>query len=209
MSRSSFHCPIAPEHNVITGIIVRRCLFDGKCPYESWLFSVNKRHFPPAKYSGETEVPSIGTFFVIHSPRGRGTNHRPREGGGWWRSPAMHRRPQRWISRCRPTRPHRRPLVPPSGARYSTCGVISSGDEKTRPRGARRRRGWRVFDGRSVKKNDPVSAARYSPARSGATHSPGRCSGPRGASSQTSIATRNKSTATRWASPRATSSCPP
>ena len=51
-------------------------------------------------------------------------------GGGWWRSPAMHRRPQRWISRCRPTRPHRRPLVPPSGARYSTRGVISSGDEE-------------------------------------------------------------------------------
>ena len=74
MSRSSFHCPIAPEHNVITGIIVRRCLFDGKCPYESWLFLVNKRPFPPAKYSGETEVPSIGTFFVIHSslPRGGG-----------------------------------------------------------------------------------------------------------------------------------------
>ena len=59
--------------------ILRRSLFDGKCPYESWLFLVNKRHFPPAKYSdsgksGETEVPSIGTFFVIHSslPRGGG-----------------------------------------------------------------------------------------------------------------------------------------
>ena len=130
MSRSSFHCPqsITLSRELLCADACLMANAHTKVGYSRLINATFRLRNTRGKQKSRVSAP-FSSFILF---RGRGTNHRPREGGGWWRSPAMHRRPQRWISRCRPNRPHRHPLVPPSGRRYSTRGVISSGDEKTR-----------------------------------------------------------------------------